>query len=137
MNIHIEGFDINNNYFNLYINPKNIKIKYLNNWNNYEWYLDNELLSPYYNDWKQGITYQLVYNSNYINVIINKNNKTIISPLIDKNTTIRELKDILSIKDNIYFHRILLQDDMSISDYNMDNMDTIYSVSPSVVALDC
>jgi len=137
MNIHIEGFDINNNYFNLYINPKNTKIKYLNNWNNYEWYLDNELLSPYYNNWKQGITYQLVYNSNYINVIINKNNKTIISPLIDKNTTIRELKDILSIKDNIYFHRILLQDDMSISDYNMDNMDTIYSVSPFVVALDC
>jgi hypothetical protein len=137
MNIHIEGFDINNNYFNLYINPKNTKIKYLNNWNNYEWYLDNELLSPYYNDWKQGIIYQLVYNSNYINVIINKNNKTIISPLIDKNTTIRELKDILSIKDNIYFHRILLQDDMSISDYNIDNMDTIYSVSPSVVALDC
>lgn len=137
MNIHIEGFDINNNYFDLYINPKKSMIKYLKNWNKYEWYLDNILLSPYYNDWKQDTTYQLVYNCNHINVIINKNNKIIISPLIDYNCTIRELKDILSIKDNIYFHRILLQDDMTLAYYNINNMDTIYSVSPYVVAFDC
>jgi hypothetical protein len=53
------------------------------------------------------------------------NNKIIMTPLILKNSTIKELKNILSIKDNIYFKHNKLQDNNTLEDYDINNTDLI------------
>ncbi len=138
MIIHIEGFDQNNNFINLNIDTKNKKIKHLGQWAHYEWFKNGIQLSSNYNDWKENEDYEVIFNHEYINLYIKINNKIIMTPLISRNITIKELKNILSIKDNIYFKHNKLEDDYTLDDYDITNMDSlnIYNFSYSSSALE-
>jgi hypothetical protein len=99
----------------------------------YTWYKDGNLLDPYEDILEDNESYEIIFNKNNINLCIQHKNKKIITPLVSKNITIGELKNILSIKDNIYFNREKLKDNKTIDYYNINNMDKlecIYSSSP-------
>jgi hypothetical protein len=126
MIIHIEGFDKNNNFINKTINAHSLCIKDMGKWAFYTWFKNGEELMADFNDWKEGEIYEVLFNNNYINIIIKfNNNKHITTPLIYQDITIRELKDILSIKDNIYFYNVKLKDNRTLSSYNINNMDSL------------
>ncbi len=132
MIIQIEGFDQNNNLINSNINIKNKKIKDLGKWAFYDWYKDGIQLDNEYHDWKENEHYEVIFNNNYINLNLTINNKNIISPLVSKNITVSELKNILSIKDNIYFKQIKLKDNQTLEDYNINNMDSLVLLPNSI-----
>ncbi len=125
MIIHMEGFDQTNNYINTTLNVGCKMIKELGSWSCYNWYDDGIELDSNFNDWNENITYQIMFNQEYINLIINHNHSKKISPLISKNSTIGEVKDILSIKDNIYFNKKILKDNKTLNYYNISNMDLL------------
>lgn len=137
MIIHVEGFDQNNNFINIIINPDNNKIKDLNKWSCYTWFKDGIQLSDNYNNWQNNDNYEIIFNNDYINLYIKKNNNIIMSPLINRNSTIKELKNILSIKDNIYFKQIKLKDKYTLEYYDINNLDSLNLYSYSSSALDC
>ena len=136
MIIHVEGFDQNNNFINLIFNPQNKKIKHLGNFSHYTWFKDGMQLNDNYNDWKDNENYEVIFNNYFINLYIKINNKTIMTPLINRNNTIKELKNILSIKDNIYFKQIKLKDNNTLEYYDINNLDSLNLYSYSS-ALDC
>ncbi len=125
MIIRVEGFDQNNNFIKKTINTNNKKIKDLGNWAHYDWFKDGIQLDSNYDNWEKNESYEIMFNNDYINLILKINNKNFISPLISKKITIRELKNILSIKDNIYFKQMKLQDEKNLQDYNITNMDCL------------
>ncbi len=132
MIIHVEGFDQNNNFIKKTINTNNKKIKDLGIWAHYDWFKDGIQLDSNYHNWNQNESYEIMFNNHYINLALKINNKNIISPLISKKNTIRELKNILSIKDNIYFKQMKLQDEKTLENYNINNMDclsVIYNIN--------
>jgi hypothetical protein len=137
MIIHIEGFDKTNNYINKNIYPKNKKIKELGKWANYDWYKDGIQLSCEYNEWENNNNYEIIFNNELINLYIKINNKIIMTPLICKKITVEVLKNILSIKDNIYFKHILLKDKKTLEHYNINNMDSLIINAYSSSALEC
>ena len=136
MIIQVEGFDQYNNFINKNITINNQKIKDLGKWAKFFWYKDGIQLDNNYNDWKENDTYEVMFNNDYININLKINNKNIITPLISKKITIKELKNILSIKDNIYFKHIKLKDTKTLEDYNINNMDSLIINSYSS-ALEC
>ena len=121
----MEGFDQTNNYINTTLNVGYKMIKELGCWSCYNWYDDGIELDSNFNDWDENTTYQIMFNQEYINLIINHNHSKKISPLISKNSTIGEVKDILSIKDNIYFNKKILKDNRTLNYYNISNMDLL------------
>jgi hypothetical protein len=125
MIIQVEGFDQYNNFINKNITINNQKIKDLGKWKKFFWYKDGIQLDNNYNDWKENDTYEVMFNNDYININLKINNKNIITPLISKKITIKELKNILSIKDNIYFKQNKLKDENTLEDYDINNMDNI------------
>lgn len=129
MIIHVEGFDQYNNFINKNITITNQKIKHLGSWAKYYWYKDGIQLDNNYNNWKENDTYEVMFNNDYININLKINNKNIITPLISKKITIKELKNILSIKDNIYFKQIKLKDENTLEDYDINNMDMLIAIS--------
>ena len=154
MIIHIEGFNNINEYFEQAINiNRNEPIYMLTEWSDYEWFLDGNELDCLFCEWDSNIIYTLYYCKNkYIRlrVIRYKNNREhmreqiIISPLISTNIKVKELKDILSVKDNIYFRNIRMNENKTLKDYNINNMDTLicsiqslYAVAGAPVPADC
>jgi hypothetical protein len=137
MIINIEGFDENNNFFNVIINPKNKKIKHLGIFSQYIWFKNGVQLNNDYNDWEDNENYEVIFNNEYINLYIKINNNSIMTPLISKNITIKELKNILSIKDNIYFNQIKLKDNYTLEYYDINNLDSLNLYTYSSSALDC
>jgi hypothetical protein len=121
MIIHIEGFDQNNDYISKNINVNSLMIQQLEHWAQYDWFKDGVQLESTYNNWEENGNYEVMFNNDYINIYIKNNNKLLLSPYISKNITIGELKDILSIKDNIYFQRKKLNDNQTLDFYNIDN----------------
>ena len=67
----------------------------------------------------------------------------IISPLVSSDIKVKDLKDILSIKDNIYFHNIKMNENKTLKNYNINNMDTlvcgsqVYAVVVAGAPADC
>ena len=129
MIIHIEGYNIHNKYFKKSINN-------VNDYKNYNWFLNGTKLDPNYNDWQEDIIYTVMYNKQYIQLQINQLNKIVTSPLVSSTITIGDLKNILSIKDTIYFNKIKLNDNKTIKSYNINNMDHLMIRSYTVSA-DC
>ncbi len=134
MIIHIEGFDQNNNIIMETIETTSPLIKDIEVFSFYNWYKDGNQLNPDEDILEDNESYEIMFNKENINLCIQYHNKMIITPLVSKNTTIGDLKNILSIKDNIYFNRRKLNDNKTIEYYNINNMDKltcIYS-SPAV-----
>jgi hypothetical protein len=80
-----------------------------------EWYLNGDILNDNFNKWIKG-DYVLFINNNIIEVkfLINNNINNI---YVNKNITIKELKNILSIKNNIYIRNKLVDDNCTLNDY--------------------
>ncbi len=125
MIIHIEGFDQNNDYISKKINVHSLMIKQLGHFSHYDWFKDGIQLESNFNNWEENTNYEIIFNNDYINIYIKNNNKLLLSPYISKNITISELKNILSIKDNIYFQRTKLNDDKTLEFYNIDNKNVL------------
>ena len=133
MIIHIEGLDQNNNFILETIKTNSPLIKDTGIFSFYNWYKDGIQLNPDEDILEENESYEIMFNKENINVCVQNRNKIIITPLVSKNITIGELKNILSIKDNIYFNREKLKDNKTIDYYNINNMDKlecIYSSSP-------
>lgn len=81
-----------------------------------EWYLNGYILNDNFNKWIKG-DYVLFINNNIIEVkfLINNNINNI---YVNKNITIKELKNILSIKNNIYIRNKLVDDNFTLNEYS-------------------
>ena len=134
MIIHVEGFDQYNNFINKYITIYNQQIKDLGKLAKFFWYKNGIQLDSNYNDWKDNDNYEVIFNNEYISINIKINNKNIITPLISKKITVKELKNILSLKDNIYFKQIKLKDEHTLEDYTINNMDMLNAIPYSTFA---
>ena len=148
MIIHIEGFNHKNEYFEQDISIKNEPLYMLTEWSDYDWFQDGNELDCMFCEWAKDTTYTLYYNTNkYIRLRLVRYNKfqelNIISPLVSSDIKVKELKDILSIKDNIYFHNIKMNENKTLKHYNINNMDTLvcginlYAVATAPVPVDC
>jgi hypothetical protein len=149
MIIHIEGFNHKNEYFEQDININNEPLYMLTNWSDYDWFQDGTELDCMFCEWSKDITYTLYYNKNkYIRLRLVRYNlnyeHNIISPLISTDIKVKELKDILSIKDNIYFRNTKMNETKTLKYYNINNMDTLvygtlplYAVAGAAVPADC
>ena len=135
MSVHIEGFDQNNNFITKTINTHFLSIKKLGKWSHYNWFKNGTELSLDYNDWEENDTYEIMYNNIYINIYLNFKYKIIMTPLININITIKELKNILSIKDNIYFDSIKLKDNKTLNYYHINNLDILECIQEEVDSL--
>ncbi len=137
MIVHIEGFDQDNNFIIDTINTNSPLIKDTGMFSYYTWYKNGNELNPNEDILEDNQNYEIIFNKDTINLYIQHNNRIIITPLVSKNLTIGELKNILSIKDNIYFNRIKLKDNKTISSYNINNMDKLSCVYSSPVVDFC
>ncbi len=131
MIIHIEGLDQNNNFIMETIKVHSPLIKDISMFSSYTWYKDGCLLDPHEDILEDNESYEIMFNKNNINLSIQYKNKKIITPLVSKNITIGELKNILSIKDNIYFKQFRLKDENTLEDYNINNMDKLECIYSS------
>lgn len=131
MIIHIEGLDQNNNFIMETIKVNSPLITDTGSFSFYTWYKDGSLLNPNEDILEDNESYEIIFNKENINLCIHYKNKTIITPLVSKNITIGELKNILSIKDNIYFNREKLKDNKTIEYYNINNMDKLECIYSS------
>jgi len=148
MIIHIEGFNHKNEYFEQEISINNTPIYMLTEWSDYDWFQDGNELDCMFCEWSKDTTYTLYYNKNkYIRLRLVRYNKfqemSIISPLVSSDIKLKDLKDILSIKDNIYFHNIKMNENKTLKHYNINNMDTlvcgsqVYAVAVAGAPVDC
>jgi len=131
MIIHIEGLDQNNNFIMETIKVNSPLITDTGSFSFYTWYKDGSLLNPNKDILEDNESYEIIFNKENINLCIQHKNKTIITPLVSKYITIGELKNILSIKDNIYFNREKLKDNKTIEYYNINNMDKLECIYSS------
>ena len=117
-NISLEAFS--------FINLKNmIKEKYLVPIKNQEWFFNNNKIDNFIDiNCNVGI-YTVYFSNNLINLKIKNKNKIIKLPYLSKSLTIKELKNILSIKDNIYLNNINLLNNKKLSDYQIKSNDIL------------
>ena len=109
-----------------FINLKNmIKEKYLVPIKNQEWFFNNNKIDDFIDiNCNIGI-YTVYFSNNLINLKIKNKNKIIKLPYLSKSLTIKELKNILSIKDNIYLNNINLLNNKKLSDYQIKSNDIL------------
>lgn len=117
MNICIEIYMEDNSFINKNIQVTNEKLILLKQYifdefkipiKKQEWYLNGNLINNNFNKWING-DYVLFINNDIIEIkfLINNNINNI---YVNKNTTIKELKNILSINNNIYIRNKILED---------------------------
>ena len=125
MNISLEIFMEDNSFVNKNITVTNEKLNILKKKiycefnipiEKQEWYLNGDILCDNFNNWAAG-DYTLFINNDIIEIkfLINNN---ITNMYINKNITVKELKNILSINDNIYIRNVLLEDNNTINEYD-------------------
>ena len=86
---------------------------------NQVWYLDGKVMASTFSNWKKDDEYSMYAKKEYITLFINIKNKLITTPQIPVDMKIKELRNILSIKDNIYFRNIKLLDNKTFKYYNI------------------
>ena len=127
MNLNFDFF-CNSNYDNLILDveKKNcldiIKIiskKYKKNNNNISIFENNNLLNYKFYKWNCNNCYLIMIDNEYINIIVKVKNKIINLPQLDINTQIYEIKNILSIKDDLFFNNRKLKDNRSLKYYQI------------------
>lgn len=105
------------NIYNIICKKYNITIKEISIYQN------NIKLSYNFFDYNKNNNYMIIIKNNQqvINLKINYNNKIINLPKLTFNTTIKDIKNILSIKDDIFYKNEKLNDNNTIKDYNINN----------------
>lgn len=80
------------------------------------WYLDGNIINDYYNDWHDKEYLVIIENMMMeLKIIYNNKNTNII---VHENITVKELKNILSLDDNIYHRNIILDDNTILNKIN-------------------
>jgi len=100
-----------------------IEIKYLVQISNQEWFFNDKNINSSFN--LISGNYTVYFSVNYISLTINNKNKITKLPFLSPKLKIQELKNILSIKDNIYLNNELLLNNKKISDYNISSNDIL------------
>lgn len=100
-------------------------------------YQDDKLLKKTFNNWDNKYNYVIFIDNSFINIIIRNNNKVIRLPQLDLDTKIGEIKNILSIKEDIFFRNIKLENKNTLSSYKISNNNilTTYAATDSVTAV--
>lgn len=114
-------------YFNTNINNqqilKNIIFKKYNIFpQNQIWLYNNKILK--YNNLQKGTYY--IYENETITLILNINGNLINTPYIPINLKVRELKDIMSINDNIYYNNIKLKETLTLEHYKIKSNNVLH-----------
>ena len=117
-----ENFFYSNNYNVLTLIELKNKIaeEYYVLSDNQEWYFNEKQINNNFTLISGNYTLYLL-SKNYISLKMQLKNKIIKLPFISEELKISELKDILSIKDNIYLNTIKLCDEKKIGDYDINN----------------
>jgi hypothetical protein len=129
MNLNFEFFNENNfTIINLCVLKKNCKdiikhisqkykakSKYINIYEN------NNLLKDTFNKWKCNNNYIIFIDKHFVNIIIKKNNKTLQLPQLELDTKIEDIKNILSIKGDIFFKNKKLDNKNTLLYYKINN----------------
>ncbi len=129
MNLKFDFF-YNDNFINLNINVneknckdviKKISNDYKKSIKNIDIYENNNLLNKTFNKWDFNCNYVIFINNNYINIIIKYKTKIIKLPQLELNTTIVEIKNILSIEGDIFFNNKKLDNKCTLFFYKINN----------------
>ena len=129
MIILVEVLNNNNEFKTIKLDTKNkniidLKIELSNleniSINNQVWYLNNYELDDNTNVFLKD-TYNVYFKNDTVSLTININGELKMTPHFSPNTSILEIKNILSINDNIYFRNIKLLDHKNIKYYNLNN----------------
>lgn len=110
----------NANDIKKYFNYKNIKI-----------YQNTNIIDDTFNKWSNDNQY-FIYIENDIYISFQLNNNS--TPYLNYNMTIKEIKNILSIKDEIFFNNVKLNDNYTLKYYNINNYCKLYTQPDSVVS---
>lgn len=130
MIILVEVLNNNNEFKTIKLDTKNkniidLKIELSNleniSINNQVWYLNNYELDNNTNVFIKDTIYNVYFKNDTVSLTININGELKTTPHFSPNTSILEIKNILSINDNIYFRNIKLLDHKNIKYYNLNN----------------
>ena len=100
-----------------------IRNKFLIPENEQEWYFNNIQIDTSF-ILKKG-KYSVFFSNDNISIKINIDNKLKVLPYLSKNLKISDLKNILTIKDNIYLNEKMLSNDKTLTYYNINNNDIL------------
>ena len=110
-NIQIDtSFILKKGKYSVFFSNDNISIKIK---------IDNKLkVLPYFK-------YSVFFSNDNISIKIKIDNKLKVLPYLSKNLKICDLKNILTIKDNIYLNEKMLSNDKTLTHYNINNNDIL------------
>lgn len=100
-----------------------IRNKFLIPENEQEWYFNNIQINTSFK-LKKG-KYSVFFSNDNISIKIKIDNKLKVLPYLSKNLKICDLKNILTIKDNIYLNEKMLSNDKTLTYYNINNNDIL------------
>ena len=100
-----------------------IYCRYMTSLDNQEWYFNDNFIDSTFK-LEQG-NYTVYFFGDYISLTINNKNKIKTLPYLSTDLKICELKNILSIKDNIYLNNQMLISNKKLSDYNIKSNDIL------------
>lgn len=100
-------------------------------------YQDDKMLKKTFNNWDNKYNYVIFIDNRFVNIIIKHRNKVIKLPQLDLDTKIGEIKNILSIEEDIFFRKIKLENKNTLSSYKISNNNilTTYTATDSVTAV--
>jgi len=85
------------------------------------WYVNGKIVDCLFSNWHIDNKYSMFIKKEVITLFITKKNKIIQTPQLSIDMTIKDLRDILSIKDNIYFRNVKLLDNKTFKYYNIND----------------
>lgn len=125
-------FDSHNYNVNSFLELQNeITKNYFISFENQEWYFNENKIKDNFKLLKGNYTLYL-FKLDYISLHLNINCNIIKLPFVSKELKIVDLKDILSIKDNIYLNNIKLCDNKKLIDYNINTNNILFVKSINV-----
>ena len=143
MNLKFEFF-YDNNFINLELNVlnKNCKdiINYISNeYNKYiiniNIYENNNLLKISFDNWNNKNNYIIFIDNNFINIIIKYKTKIVKLPQLEQCTKISDIKNILSIKGDIFFNNKKLNNKYSLMFYKINDNNILTTYQADVLTL--
>tara|TARA_B100001121_G_scaffold310662_1_gene343624 strand:+ start:2226 stop:2669 length:444 start_codon:yes stop_codon:yes gene_type:complete len=141
MNLKFDFFyDDNFINLNLNVNDKNCKdiikqisTQYKKSIKNINIYENNNLLKNTFSNWNNNSNYIIFINNDFINIIIKCKSKVIKLPQLELNTTISDIKNILSIEGDIFFKNEKLDNKCTLLFYKIINNNILTTYQADVV----
>ena len=145
MKLNFEFFN-HGNYINIKLNVNNkycediinhISKKYNKSIEYINIYENNKILQNKFLNWDLTNNYIIMIENDFINIIIKLKNKTVKLPQLELSTKISEIKNILSIKDDIFFKNNKLNDTYSLEYYKINDNNILTTYQTDVVTSVC